>query len=197
MRMAGPSRFQAVRGQFSGIQAHNIDFRVLMNGDGSVAPVGSRNQPKPAVGPADRYGLLLVTGLKPQPRREDPNLEQVDRLGRRRIGFAVRDARPGAHTLYLAGTNHRAGPEAVTVFERAFEDVRQDFHVPVRVRRKAASSRDPIFVQDAQMPERDVPRIVIAVEGKRVVAVKPVEFRSPSLRTGPQLNHGVLFLAFL
>ena len=143
----------------------------------------------------DRNRLLFVAGVEPQPRGHDPDLQQVHLLRWRRIEFAVRDAAPCAHALHLARPDHRTGPQAVAVFQRAFQNVRDDFHVPVRMHRESFAALDPVFVQHPQVTERHVLQVEIAVKRKRVATVQPPELRSPSFRTRPQPDHGIVLLS--
>ena len=161
----------------------------------AVPPVGRSDQPQRAACLMDRNRLLFVAGIEPQPRGHDPDLQQVHPLRWGRVEFAVRDAAPCAHALHLARPDHRTGSQAVAVFQRAFQDVRDDLHVPVRMHRESFAALDPVFVQHPQVAERHVLRVVIAVKRKRVAALQPPELRSLSFRTRPQPDHGIVLLS--
>src|SRR5207248_11345543 len=102
---------------------------------------------------------------------------------------AVRDARARAHALQLAGSYDGRVAHAVAVLKRAGDDVGDDLHVAVRVRREARGGRDAVFVYDEEVAEARPARVVVAVEGERVPAVKPVSSRLPALFGGPSCYH--------
>ena len=54
------------------------------------------------------------------------------------VVFGVADAGSRAHALDFAGTDHSGVAHIIVVFERAFDDVGDDFHLPVAVQREAA-----------------------------------------------------------
>jgi len=59
------------------------------------------------------------------------------------------------------------------VFDGAFQDIGDDFHIAMGMRRESLAGLDSVFIDHAQMAEVHVLRIVIGVEGKRMVAVEP------------------------
>src|SRR5215210_234813 len=103
--------------------------------------------------------LLLVVRLKTLPGWLDPDLQEVDALRGRGVRLAMCDARACAHLLHLAGANHAAPARGVAVFERALDDVGDDLHVGVRVRRKARGRRDVVLVDDEQASEARPTRV--------------------------------------
>src|SRR5271156_2534537 len=134
-------------------------------------------------------GLLLVAGRDTARRRRYPDLQKVNRLGFRMIEFAVRDSGAGAHPLRLAGSNDRAGAEAVLVLERAFENVGHDLHVAMAVRGKAGSRAHAIFIDDAQRAKAHLVRVVVVAERERMAAVEPVELRAAAVGGFAQCDH--------
>src|SRR5207244_4310972 len=92
---------------------------------------------------------------------QNPNLQQVHRLALRGIELAVRDTSARGHALHVAGSNYRTVAHAVAMFERAFENVRDDFHVTVRVHGKSLAGGDAVFVDNAQAAEMHLSGIVI------------------------------------
>ena len=66
-----------------------------------------------------------------------------------------------------------AGAEAVAVCQLAVEDVADDLHVAVAVRAEAAARSDPVLVDDAQVAEAHVARIVVVGEREAVLALQP------------------------
>ncbi len=75
--------------------------------------------------------------------------------------------------LHLASLHHSAVSHAVLVFERAADDVTDDFKIAVWVRAKTLASLHSVFVNHPQAAESDVLRVVIIREGKGVVTVQP------------------------
>ena len=59
------------------------------------------------------------------------------------------------------------------MFERPRQNVRDDFHVAVRVRGKTFSGSHAIFIDDPQSAKVRVCRIVILIERKGVIRVEP------------------------
>jgi hypothetical protein len=66
------------------------------------------------------------------------------------VVFGVPDTGAGAHHLHVSGFGSAFIAETVLVRHRAFANVGDDFHVRVRVRRKARVGRDLVVVPDAQ-----------------------------------------------
>src|SRR5690348_6716353 len=62
--------------------------------------------------------------------------------------------------------------------DRAVEDVGDDLHVAMRVRREALTRRHAVVVDHAQRAKAHVVRVAVFAEGKRVPAVEPVEARA-------------------
>jgi hypothetical protein len=91
------------------------------------------------------------------------------------IELRVRDAGAGGHALQFARLDHRAGAEAVLVLKRAFQHPRQDFHVAMAVRPKAAPGFHPILVDNAQRAVTHEAVVVVIAERERVAALQPAE----------------------
>lgn len=98
-------------------------------------------------------------------------------IGRRRIGFAVRDATPSAHALDVARADDGAVAHAIFVFQLAGEDKRHDFHVAVRVRRKTRARRYRVLIDDAKGAKMSVRGILVVAEGKGVIGFQPAEIK--------------------
>src|SRR5580658_771509 len=108
--------------------------------------------------------LLLVAGRDAGRGRRDPDLQKVNRLGFRMIEFAVRDSPARAHPLRFAGTDDRAGAEAVLVLEGAFENVGDDLHVAMPMRRETGAGADAVFIDDAQRAKSHLCWVVVVAE---------------------------------
>src|ERR1700733_762248 len=135
----------------------------------------------------DRF--LLIAGRDAGLGRCDPDLQKMNWLGFRMIEFAVRYSRAGAHPLRFAGTNDRAGAEAVLVLERAFENVGDDLHVAMRVGGKPSAWADAILVDDAERAEAHFLGIIVIAERERGAAVEPVDFRTSAVGGLARSNH--------
>ena len=97
----------------------------------------------------------------------------------------------GAHPLHLTRLDRGAVTHAVLVRELALEDIGQDLHVGVAVRREAPARGDAIFIDHAQRAESHEARVVIIRERERVMTVEPAVIRMAALGTGTDLNlHG-------
>ena len=121
-----------------------------------------RERPRPV---AWRQALL---------RWQQPDLIEVDGLGRRRIEFAVLNSGSRRHPLKLTDVDDRAVAHAVPVFQLPFQDIGDDLHVPVAVHAKALAGLHPILVHDPQRPEAHVDRIVVGVEREGVPSIEPI-----------------------
>src|SRR5256714_14971518 len=108
-----------------------------MQRDRAVAPRARRYQTQATARFFRRELALLVARRHAFALRRYPDLQKVSRLVRRRVKLAVRDARARAHALHLAGSYDGRVAHAVAVLKRAGDDVRDDLHVAVRVRREA------------------------------------------------------------
>src|SRR5437763_15822258 len=91
------------------------------------------------------------------------------------IAFTVADAAAGAHALPVARADDRASAEGILVLDGALEDVGDDLHVAMRVRRETLATGDAVLVDDAQGTEAHVVAVVIFAEGKRMIIITPAE----------------------
>ena len=98
-----------------------------------------------------------------------------------RIELAVRNTAACGHSLHIAGSNHRPIAHAVAMFERPRQNVRDDFHVAVRMRGKTFSGRNAIFIDDTQSAKVHVCRIVILIERESVIRVEPTKIEMATI----------------
>src|SRR5664280_223597 len=140
----------------AGCEGSPVDFEATAND----------MDPSPAPGIDASFGMLLA-------------VEEAGRV-RRVVELAVLHAAPGAHALHVArpdDAGRRAlaatGAHAVFVRQLAFEHIADDFHIAMAVRAEAASGRDAILVDDAQVAAAHMPRVVIVGERKAVAALQP------------------------
>jgi hypothetical protein len=139
---------------------------------------GDQRQP-PALG-RRRHVHLLVAGRQAEALGQQPDLQEVGGLGLRVVELAVADPRARGHALHVARDDHpRVGAarlavsHAVRMRQGAVEDVADDLHVAVAVRAEAGARRDGVVVEDAQVAEAHVRRVVVVGEREAVVAVEP------------------------
>lgn len=78
-----------------------------------------------------------------------------------------------APALRVAGADDFAVTKAVAVFKCAVDDIGDDFHIGVAVRREAAARRDAVFIDDAERTEAHERRVVVVGEAEVVEAVEP------------------------
>src|SRR6266849_213021 len=147
-----PAFLDFLLNQFSDADRADIQLDILIDGQCAVAALRRRNQTQlPAGSIVDR--LLLISRFQPEPAWNDPDLQEMQRLQRRRIELAVHDAGSCGHPLHVASRNDASGAEAVAVFHRAIEDVCDYLHIAVGMGSEAASGRHPIVVDHAQHRE--------------------------------------------
>src|SRR5689334_3294614 len=89
------------------------------------------------------------------------------------VELAVRNAGTGTHALYLAGADNRTVAHTVLVFQRTFQDIGDDLHVTVGMSRKTFFWLDPVLIDNPQLSEAHMFRIVITGEGEGVVGIQP------------------------
>src|SRR5215217_98030 len=111
-------------------------------------------------------------------------------LSLRGILLAVSDAGSGSHALHVSRSNNRTVAHAVFMLERAFENVGDDFHVAVPMRRKTAAGSHEVFIDYAQRAKAHVAGIVVLVERKRVISVEPPMIEVPAFFCFSNTDHG-------
>src|ERR1039457_2714872 len=134
---------------------------VLMNFHRLIAAIGRAYGREAATRLRIVDGPLLVARSDCARGGRDPDLQKMNRVSFRMIEFAVRDSRPGTHSLRFARANDRAGANAVLVFERAFENVGDDLHVAMPMGRETRAGTDAILVDYAQRAKSHLAGIVV------------------------------------
>src|SRR5436305_6703449 len=110
------------------------------------------------------------------------------------IAFTVAEAAAGAHALPVARADDRASAEGILVLDGALEDVGDDLHVAMRVRRETLATGDAVLVDDAQGTEAHVVAVVIFAERKRVISIEPAEVEVAAFGGFASDDHGFAFL---
>src|SRR3546814_5920136 len=93
--------------------------------------------------------FALVTGVQTCALPIYPDLEDAS-LHILMIIFRMANAGSGRHHLHVARLRPALVAEAVLMADRAFTNIGDDFHVAVRMRRKAGVRGDDIVVPDAK-----------------------------------------------
>jgi len=128
--------------------------------------------------------LLLVARLDAARGGFDPDLQEVGRVLRGMIELAVHHATARAHALHVARPDDATArgvacstrlpiAHAVLVRQLARDHVAHDLHVTVAVRAEAGAGRDAVFVDDAQVAEAHLLRVVVVGERETVKALQP------------------------
>src|SRR5262245_8725949 len=144
-----------------------------MHRDGTIASISRSNESPGASMLMERESILFIARHQTHLIWHDPDLQEVHRLGLRRVVLAVADAGPGAHSLHVTRSDHRARSRAVFMRHGTFQDVGDDFHIAVRVCRESAARINSIFVNDSETTEAHVLLIIIVAEREGVTAVEP------------------------
>src|SRR5437867_908627 len=80
------------------------------------------------------------------------------------------------------------------MFERDFEHIGDDLHIPVRMRWEPRTWIYPVIVDHPQSSKSHMPRIVILVKRECMVAIEPTNLGVAPLFSISNLNHYYLLL---
>ena len=94
------------------------------------------------------------------------------------VHFAVGEAGAGGHALHLAGLNGRVVAHRILMGYLPVEHERHDFHLRVRVLRKAGIGGDVVIIKHAQRAEVHVLPVVVVGKGEQEVGAEPLRRRS-------------------
>src|SRR3546814_13991078 len=89
------------------------------------------------------------------------------------IIFRRANAGSGRHYLHVARLRPSLVAEAVLMADRAFTNIGDDFHVAVRMRRKAGVRGDDIVVPDAKASPVHPVRILVVRKGELMLGIQP------------------------
>ena len=95
----------------------------------------------------------------------------------RLVHLAVHDACARRHALHIVLFEGRAPAHAVAMRQLTVDDVGKDLHVAMRMHAEALAGADPVFVDDPQVTESHMPRIVVIRKGKAEFGVEPAMVR--------------------
>jgi hypothetical protein len=177
------SRFLARRKQT------DEELRILINLDRPSGAVVRSNQSQLPTLLRFRKTFLLVARFQPLLRGRNPDLQQVRRLRRRRIVLAVPNSSSCGHPLSVARPDHGSRPQAVLMLELTREDVSDDLHVAVRVRRETAIGPNRILVDNAQRAEPHPLVVPVIAKTKGMAGLEPAVVAAPAFITTPDGNH--------
>lgn len=116
----------------------------------------------------------------------DPDLEYPG-VAILQIIFRMPDARARRHHLNVARLGTAFIPQIIAMGNRAFAHIGDDFHIVVRVGRKAGSGRDDVIIPHAQTAPVGALGIVIVRKGKMMPGLKP------AVVGGAQSGEGTVF----
>jgi len=162
----------ASRGQPMGrlvacLQPPEPEIDVLMDGQGILPSGMACHEMQPATR-GGCHGSLRIARFQASAFRDDPDLQEVHRLVRRRVHLAVPDAGAGGHVLDIARSNDPPVAHGVAVFELSAQDVGEDLHVPVRVQAEAHAGLDHVVVDHPQRAEAHPSRVMVVGKAEGV-----------------------------
>ena len=86
----------------------------------------------------------------------NPDLQEMCGLGRGWIELAMPHASSGAHKLNLPRSKDAFISKAVAMGERTFQDIAENFHVPMRMLGKTSAGGDNVVIDHPQASEAHV-----------------------------------------
>ena len=120
----------------------------------------------------------------------DPQLYQVYGILLGVIIFGVAHSGAGAHPLNFTRTYHANVSHIIFVFQGAFDDVGDDFHLAMRMQRKTACRGDDVIIENAQRAKIQVLGIVIMVKREVPICLKPICFKMIAITRSNRLDQG-------
>ncbi len=94
--------------------------------------------------------FLSIPRHTPARLGHQPDLQKMDPLFGRGIEFAVHYTATGADVLQVTGLDDTPIAHAVFVLQFAFDDITEDFRVPVRMFAKTTSGFHHVIIDDPQ-----------------------------------------------
>ena len=159
---------------------HAIHIRVLADVRRAVTSVIGNNEHLGRGKLVGRRRPLGITGTEAGAVGLDPDLDEMESVGLGGVVFAVLYPAAGAHDLDLAGLELGVIPEAVAMLDGPFEDIREDFHVAMPVRRKTHPWIDEVLIDDPERAETHVGRVVVIGETEAVPGHQPAVIGEPA-----------------
>src|SRR5689334_14351708 len=81
-----------------------------------------------------------------------------------------------AHPLKVTGLEESCGSARITMIQSALQDIGEDLHFAMGLRRKTAATCNAILIEHFERPKLHEARVAIGAKGKRVSRVKPARF---------------------
>ena len=157
-----------------------IDIGVLADVRRPVTPVMRDDEHLGRGELLDRRSPLSITWTEAGAIGLDPDLDEMKPVGLRGIILAVLHPAAGAHDLDLARLELGVIAKAVAMLDGPFEDIREDFHVPVPVRRETHPRVDEVLVDDPQGAEPHMGGVVVISETEAVPGHQPAVIGKPA-----------------
>ena len=95
----------------------------------------------------------------------------------------------GAHHLHITGFGTAMVTQVVLVGDGPLAYIGDDFHVAVRVGRKARVRRDFIIVPDPQRPPVHARGVIVFGKGKMMAGIQPTVMGTAELGEGAYVDH--------
>jgi hypothetical protein len=181
LKPQSPALTEFMRDRAGRRSLYAIDIRVLTDVRRTLSSVVGDDEHLGRGELLDRRSPLSITWTEAGAIGLDPDLDEMKPVGLRGIILAVLHPAAGAHDLDLAGLELGVIAKAVAVLDGPFEDIREDFHVPVPVRRETHPRVDEVLVDDPQGPETHVGGVVIIGEAEAVPGHQPAVIGEPTL----------------
>jgi hypothetical protein len=154
-----------------------------------VAAAGTEDLQEPVAAIGFRELALLDVWRQGRRVRQEPELEEPHRFGRRAVPFRVQRPGPQRHPLHAAGQQRATVPERVGMRERPLDDVRDALDVGVRMHRPVGSRREPVVVEHAERPDAHLRGIPVPIEREVPASLEPTAVLGMDLRVASDLEH--------
>jgi hypothetical protein len=171
-------------------QSCGIEIGILVDLDCAVAPIMRRDQAPAVLQLSGGERALFISRRKTEFFRQEPDLQEVNRIALRGVKFRMRNTGTCGHALQLAGPDYCARAQTVLVLKRAVKNPGKDFHVAVRMLAEAGTRCDPILVDHTQGSKTHEARVVIFAERERVPAFEPAKVCRTAILGKPGSMHG-------
>ncbi len=98
-------------------------------------------------------------------------------------------AGPCAHALNFARADDSDVAHIIAVLQGAVDNIGHDFHFTMRMEWKSACGRHDIVIENAQRAKIHICRVMVMVERKMPMCVKPICFSMVALICADRFDH--------
>ena len=99
-------------------------------------------------------------------------------------------AGPCAHALNFARADDSDVAHIIAVLQGAVDNIGEDFHFTMRMERESAGGRHDVVIENAQRAKIHICRVMVMVERKMSMCVKPICFSMVALICADRFDHG-------